>query len=135
MYCRTVPSLHKAWSAVSTLPAPIAGTDRPWLYTHAVGGPLRLTIRLGPDGTSAGPHRVILHFCELHGAPADGRFSVTAQGRTVLSNITVREQAGGPNRALIKELTADAASLLTLEALPAGEPASPSICGIEVIKQ
>lgn len=114
--------------------APIAGTDRPWLYTYAASGPLKLRIRLGPARTPASPHRVALHFCELEGAPSGTRLSVVAQGRTVLPNFTVREMAGGANRALVRELTVDAGSLLTLEMLPATEAPS-SICGIEVIRQ
>jgi len=112
----------------------IAGTDKPWLYTYAVAGPLRLRIRLGPEGTPAGPYRVVLHFCELDGSEQRGRLSVTAQGRTMLSDFTVREQAGEANHALVKQFTVDAGSHLTLEVLQNAGPC-PSICGIVITKQ
>ena len=112
----------------------IVGTDKPWLYTYAVAGLLRLRIRLGPEGTPACPYRVALHFCELDGSPSGGPLSVMVQGRTVLSDLAVREQAGGANHALVKPFTVDAGPQLTLEVLPTAG-ACPSLCAIEVARQ
>ena len=112
----------------------IANTDKPWLYSCALVGPTKLTITLGPEGMAARPHRVKMHFCELDGALAGGRFSVIAQGQTVLSNVAIRELAGGGNRALVKTVTVEAGSALTLDIVPAAG-ATASVCALEVVMQ
>ncbi len=112
----------------------IAGTDKPWLYSYALAGPVRLRIRLGPDGAPASRYRVALHFCALEAAQPAERFTVTVQGRTVLADANVRELAGGENRAWVKEVAVDAGAQLIVEVLPAAG-ASSSICGIEVAAQ
>ena len=113
---------------------PVAGTDKPWLYTWALAGPLSLRVRLAPEGSGPRPHRVVLHFCELGGAPAAGPVDVVLQGRTVASGLQVRDRAGGTNRAFVNEFEIDAGPLLTLVLRPtSGRRAS--ICGVEVIRQ
>ena len=110
----------------------IAGTDKPWLYTYALTGPLSLRIRLGPENAPPRPHRVVLHFCGTSDAPAAGSPDVILQGRKAVSRLSVRDQAGGVDRALVRELEADAGPLLTLELLPTTGK-HPSLSGVEVI--
>jgi len=112
----------------------IVGTDKPWLYTYALSGPLSFRIRLGPEGAPPRRYRVVLHFCEFEGAPSGGRISVTGQGPPVLSRIAAREQTGGANRALVREVLTDAGAVMKVELLPDTRTALP-ISGIELFMQ
>jgi len=54
--------------------------------------------------TNATPHTVRLHFAEMEGMTNGQRvFDVQLQGQTVLTNLDVVAQAGGPRRELMKE--------------------------------
>jgi len=115
---------------------PIADTDRPWLYGCGLVGPLQLRVRLAPDGAPSRPYRVTLHFCELREGSRPGTFDVLLQGETVLAEVNVREEAKGPERALAKPLTLQAAEQLSLELKPrTGEPPIISAVEIEALTQ
>jgi len=84
--------------------AKIAGARDPWLYTHACTGLAGCTIPLIEKGTEPATYTVRLHFAEVQNAPPGGRvFDVTLQGRRVLAKLDVAKEAGGPNRAVVKE--------------------------------
>lgn len=82
--------------------------------------------------------RVRLHFADSGDRPeGPGLFDVRLQGRTVLPAFDVRQQAGGPNIAIIKEFNAVRASdRLTVELSPADSDFSPAqetvLSGIEI---
>ena len=68
--------------------------------------PFRVTISLISLWFSSRPatYTVRLHFAEVQNAPPGGRvFDVTLQGRRVLAKLDVAKEAGGPNRAVVKE--------------------------------
>jgi hypothetical protein len=120
-----VPSRNPDWTVVK-------GTDKPWLHTFAVAGPIQLAIRVAPDGSPARPYRVSLHFCELEDAPPAGRFDVIAQSETVLTGIEIQKQAGGANHVLEREFIVPVEDLLKLELAPQDESARPLLCGLEI---
>jgi len=96
----------------------IEGTDRPWLYTSALTGPVKLQIRLAPEGSPSRDYHVTLFFHNRNGTGDFAPFDVRLQGETALPAIDVRRKAGSPNMPMTKELTIKAAHQLTLELLP-----------------
>ena len=114
----------------------IENTSRPWIYACALTGALELQVQLAPAGSPRLPYRVALHFCELRDATGEQAFDVVLQGETVLANLNVSEQAGGPNRPLIKQFTVEAAGQLTLKLVPrTGAPPIISAMQIEALDQ
>lgn len=57
--------------------------------------------------TESHPHTVRLYFTEMEGkTPGQRVFDVSLQGKTVLENLDVVKEAGGPKRELVKEFKA-----------------------------
>jgi len=109
----------------------IESTDQPWLYSCGLLGPLKLQVRLAPEGAPRRAYRIALHFCELREAGGSGTFDVLLQGQTVLSEVNVEDQAKGRERAIVRQLTLEAADQLSLELKPkTGDP--PIISAIEI---
>ena len=113
---------------------PIANTQTPWLYTSALAGPLKFTVRLGKG--EATRYNVALHFAETEQAkPGQRVFDVKIQGKTVLSNLDIAAAAGGANRALTKAVRNVAATwTMTVELVPVRGKA-PRICSLEILQQ
>jgi len=109
----------------------IEGTDMPWLYTSALTGPVKLQIRLAPEGSPSREYHVTLFFHDPGVTADSARFDVRLQGETALSAIDVRQKAGIPNTPMIKELTIKAADQLTLELLQRNG-GMPMISGIQI---
>jgi len=81
--------------------SPIEGTNSPWLYRTERYGMRQLRFRLAP-----GTYTVRLHFAETFDgitAPGGRIFDVLLQGREVLRDFDVFKEAGGRNKALVKE--------------------------------
>jgi hypothetical protein len=84
---------------------------------------------------------VRLHFAEVGDlSPGQRVFDVAIQGKTVLENLDVVDQAGGKNRALVKEFQGVVASdQIVIELTPGGQPKGgsppPLICGVEVVQE
>lgn len=109
----------------------IADTDRPWLHSCALQGPIKLRIRLASEACEAQDWKVTLFFRESdHGLPS-ARFDVKLQGRIALSGVDLRGESGSPARAVTKELSIDAFDVLTLELIPR-DTAQPLLCGLEI---
>ncbi len=109
----------------------VEGTDMPWLYTSALSGPLKLQIRLAPEGSPSRRYRVRLFFCDLDGMADSTSFDAKLQAKTAVSVTFPRKEPGSPNKPLIKEATVDAADQLTLELLPRTS-APPAISGMQI---
>jgi len=112
----------------------VANTQTPWLYTSGLTGPFKLTTRLS-DG-KPGRYNVFLHFAEPENVARGERiFDVIVQGQKRISRLDIVAVAGGPNRALTKELhdiTAD--GTMTIELLPV-KGAPPLLCSLEIVAQ
>jgi hypothetical protein len=97
--------------------------------------------RLVPPPIDAPEERsftVRLHFAEIDDVRAGQRvFNVGVQGRTVLQGLDIIREAGGRNRALVKEFNEVAASEQIVIELTAETPDStlPVISGLEVIEE
>ena len=114
------------------------GTDDPEFYETERWGHFSYAIPVAP-----GRYTVTLHFIEHHGAldghaptaAGDGEFNVFCNGKTVLANLNIFEQAG-ENRPLvrkIKGLAPDAQGKLLLEFVPVTRYAT--VSAIEVLPE
>jgi hypothetical protein len=81
-------------------------------------------------------YRVRLHFAELEDVkPGQRMFDVNLQGQTIIGNLDVVKEAGGPRSALVKEVRGiQAGDTLTLELMPRSER-PPIVSGIEVYEE
>jgi outer membrane protein assembly factor BamB len=88
-----------------------------------------------PQEVPASVCTVRLHFAEPRALqPGERVFDVRLQGKTVLPGLDIVREAGGANRALVREFTGVAATgELRMDLVPkAGQPL---LCGIEIVRQ
>lgn len=116
----------------------IEGTDQPWLFASGCQAETELKFRLTePDGPAA-KYTVRLYFAEPEEIrPGQRRFSVSLQGRTVLEDFDIARTAGGPRRAIVKELPGIAVQgelTVGLRASPATPDRKPILCAIEAVR-
>ena len=79
-------------------------TDIPWLFASEARGLSRCVIPLRGQGDEPALYRVRLAFVEPENKqPGQRVFSVLLQGKEVLTDFDIVKEAGGPNRALVKE--------------------------------
>jgi len=81
-------------------------------------------------------YRVRLHFVELEDAkPGERVFDVNVQGKTVIENLDVVKEAGGPRTALVKDVHGiQAGDTLTLDLVPRSEH-PPILSGVELYEE
>ncbi len=116
----------------------IAGTDAPWVYASGLRGPATCSIPLLKKGDKPRKYTVRLHFAEPRRLPAGKRvFDVLVQGKPALTTFDIAAAAGGPDKAVVKQVAGVAVTgALTVELKPAGGSAhGPVLCGIEVIAE
>ncbi|MCZ6795536.1 MAG: PQQ-binding-like beta-propeller repeat protein [Planctomycetota bacterium] len=83
---------------------PIAGTDRPWVFSSGVEGKVSCELPLLDEGQGPATYRVRLGFSEhRHEEPGRRRFDVRLQGKVVLQDFDIVETAGGKNTAVTRE--------------------------------
>ena len=112
-------------------PIPIAGTDNPQLYRTELWGMkgYRITV---PDGK----YRLRLHWAETYGLAAGGRTcDVAVEGKIVLKDFDAAREAGGLNKAVVRELDVEVTDGVLDITFPHAEEVTPMINGIEVIKK
>jgi len=109
------------------------GTDRPWLLSSALVGPLKLKIRLVPAGGKPTSYSVTLYFHSPDGASDSAQFDVKLEGETdaQVSVALPDGQAYAQNRLVTEKLTVRVAEHLTLEVIPSGN-IPPAICGMRI---
>ena len=106
-----------------------------WVAASGAVGLESITIALQPAGKEERSYTVRLYFMEPEGRQAGERvFDIGLQGRILLRNVDVVAQAGGPNRALVREFKGiKVGKDLTVTLKPsAGEPV---LSGIEVVAE
>jgi hypothetical protein len=110
----------------------ISGDGIPWVSASGVKGITSLTLMLDKDAKTAQPYLVRLHFVEPDGLkPGERVFDVQIQGQEALKDFDIVKEAGGGDRALVREFTADAARDLKIKFVP--RRAAPLLCGLEVV--
>ncbi|HXG11654.1 MAG TPA: PQQ-binding-like beta-propeller repeat protein, partial [Gemmataceae bacterium] len=113
----------------------ISGEGLPWVAASGAKGLRSLTVKLAEQADSERCYTVRLHFVEPDRLkPGQRVFSVALQGQEVLKDFDIVKEAGGPNRALVKEFKGvKAANDLRVTLTPtAGEPV---LCGIEIVAE
>jgi hypothetical protein len=123
-------------------------------FTSAPVGPAFFPAGLGQLGLSPYPkpdqprdekpepmrvYTIRLHFVEPDGlAPGERIFSVAAQGEQVVKDLDIAREAGGTNRALVKEIKGVRVTkelTLTFTSSPGAKVKAPVLCGIEMIAE
>jgi hypothetical protein len=119
----------------------IEGTTEPWVFRSGARGLRRCTLPLVEPGDGAARYTVRLAFAELDGAaPGQRVFDIKLQGNTAATGVDVAREAGGKNRALVKEFKGiEVADELAIELVAkAKDPAPeqvPVLQGVEVIRE
>lgn len=119
----------------------IQGTAQPWLYASGGRGLGKIQLRL-PQGAEPVPrpqrYTVRLHFAELDEVRAGERlFDVKVQDQVLAEGLDVAGEAGGPQRALVKEfkgVEANDSVVIELVGRPQGgqDGAAPILSAIEL---
>lgn len=116
--------------------ASVAGEGVPWVAASGARGLTQLTLSLGRDGDKPRPYTVRLHFIEPDQLLAGARvFDVEVQGLPAFAGLDISREAGGPGRALVKEIKGvQAGRDLKLRLKPTSR-AAPVLCGVEAIAE
>ena len=109
----------------------ISGEGLPWVAASGAKGLSSLTLTLNKEAKEVVPYTVRLTFCEPDGLkPGERVFDVALQDDVVLQNFDIVREAGGPDRALVKEFTVAASTEVKLTTL--ARKSEPILCGMEV---
>jgi hypothetical protein len=113
----------------------IGGSRDPWIYSSGLEGIARSIIPIAREDGRGGKYTVRLHFHEPEDIqPGQRVFNVEIGGRTVLEALDIVKEAGGPRRALIKELNGlKLRDKLEISWKPLR--GKPLICGIEIVAE
>jgi outer membrane protein assembly factor BamB len=120
---------------------PIAGTPDPWLLTSAALGLKSCEIPLMKAAEGAADYVVRLAFSDPdNDRPGARVFDVKLQGKTVLEAFDVAKEAGGSDRAVVKEFAGiEVTENLLIELLPKTADSSPGktpiLQAVEIIRQ
>jgi outer membrane protein assembly factor BamB len=109
----------------------ISGEGLPWVAASGVKGISSATLTLNKDAKEAVPYTVRLTFAELEGLkPGERVFDVRLQDQDVLQGLDIARDAGGVDKAIVKEFTVPASTEIKLTLTP--HKGKPLICGMEV---
>ena len=99
----------------------VEGTDKPWLFTSGCVGLLRCEVPLCDEGDALA-YCVRLGFMAPEGdQPGRRVFDVRIQGKVVLSDFDIAKEAGGANKAIVKEIPGvSVKGRLAVELVPKG---------------
>lgn len=103
----------------------IEGTKEPWIFASAARGITRCAVPLVDPGDGEARYRVTLLFADPDNDKAGHRvFDVKLQGRTVLGKFDIAREAGGKDRAIVKQFggIAVAGKLMVEFKAPANAP-------------
>jgi hypothetical protein len=113
----------------------IQGTDRPWIFASSCEGLSRCAIPVAKEEGTAGDYTVRLHFAEMEDIePGQRVFSLEIGGKVIIENLDIVKEAGGPRRALVKEING-LELMETLEVKLKSVAGKPLICGLEVVAE
>ena len=113
--------------------------DMSWVGASGGEGLEAVTVTLAPAGADERPYTVRLFFAEPHDhVQGDERvFDVMLQGETVLDDLDVVAEAGGPRATIVKEFQGvRIGEALTVGLAPSDAARHPPIlCGIEIVAE
>ena len=113
---------------------PVAGTDRPWIYTSGLIGEIKL--RIAFDTTKRATYRLVLHVMEPEKVDEGGRaFDVLFDDREIPSRVDVIKEAGAWNKALVKQVKGISPSGTAELSLKSASGKPPLLCAIETIAE
>jgi len=112
----------------------VSGPGLSWVSASGGEGISKLTVRLSGTEEQAKPYTVRLHFSEPEKVnPGERAFRVNLQGKTVAPAIDVVQEAGGPNRSLVKEFQGvQIGQELVLELAAVRGSRGTILCGVEL---
>ncbi|MEK6259191.1 MAG: PQQ-binding-like beta-propeller repeat protein [Planctomycetota bacterium] len=113
----------------------IEGPGLAWVAASGAKGLTSLKITLGTSDEQPRPYLVRLYFAEPDDVqPGDRTFNVSLQGKPLLNALDVVKEAGGRNRALVKEFAdVQVGDELVIELTPSSSKSLAAIlCGVEV---
>ena len=119
---------------------PIQGTDAPWVFASGCTGLTQCKVPLIDKGQPPALYTVRLAFVELvHDRAGQRLFDIRLQDRVVLKDFDIFREAGGRNRAVVKEFKGiEVAGSLKIELVPkvpvSTSEQAPLLNGIEVIR-
>jgi len=119
----------------------VGGAEVPWIYASGCTGLWRCRIPVAEKDKPGREYTVRLHFAEPRKHPPGRRvFSVSLQGKRALKDFDIVKEAGGPDRAVVKEFKGvRAGKELKLQLAPNDGQAAPAglpiISAIEVIAE
>jgi len=111
----------------------VVSGPRPWVCASGAIGLEEIRIPLG--GATPRAYRLTLYFVEPRGLASEQRvFDVDVQGHTVLAQLDVAKEAGGPWRGMAREVNGVVAGeeLVVRLQVVKGEPV---LCGIEIVAE
>jgi hypothetical protein len=110
----------------------IGGAGIPWVSASGAKGITSLTLTLDKDAKEEQPYGVRLHFVEPDGLkPGQRVFDVHLQAEAVLKDFDIAREAGGGDRALMREFPVRAGKALKITLVP--RAGAPVLCGVEVV--
>jgi hypothetical protein len=114
----------------------ISGPGYGWVAASGAKGLSSLIVKLAEAGTAPRNYKVRLHFLEPDDLrPGERVFSVSLQGKRVLSSFDVVQDAGGRNHSLVKEFGGIAVTddlVIELAPDPTAKVRAAVLSGIEV---
>ena len=119
----------------------VENTAAPWLYTSGYRGLRRYTLPLLAAGDGTARYTVRLHFADTDNDQPGARvFDVSLQGSPVLTSFDPVKEAGGGNRAVVKEVAGvEVSEALTIDLTPkVAKPTprqAPILQGVEVVRE
>ena len=115
------------------------GGPLPWVAASGGKGLRSLKVTLAGGATDEVSYTLRLHFAECDGLPAGERvFSVSLQGQLAAKDLDIAKEAGGPNKALVKEFKGvKVKDALRMDLTPAehSKLKAPLLCGVEIIAE
>ena len=118
----------------------IGNTDTPWVFTSGVAGLAQYKLPLLGEGQAPATYTVRLGFCEpIHNRAGARVFDVKLNGRIVLRDFDIAQEAGGKNIALLKEFRGvEVSDDLTVELVSRmdqpSEAQAPLLNSVEVVR-
>ncbi len=99
---------------------PIEATDSPWIFQSGVNGLQKCVLPVAGSADGTARYTVRLAFAELdHNAAGKRVFDIKIQDQLVAENFDIFLEAGGKNRALVREFAGiEATDTLTVEFIP-----------------